>query len=296
MAEVVRSLVHFAQSAFVEMIHSLAVIHAPDNYGVLPPWMVRIKEKTTPDVQEGIARYGEVPGWDAIRNLALNDPGARDLSVPAVVDRLDGQDVGLARFLRGFWTDVFSEEYYWIEPLLVRSVNEQALRLSKSGVAGYLAGLIPESARRGASVLLDTDAGLLDITSVPKVVLVPTLFECPRVLYHLPEEVVYLSYQAGATTARRSDITPPAQLSLLLKALGDETRLKILKLMVEKRRCTQELALELGLSEPTISRHLKLLREVVLVSGEKEGNYIHYSLRLERIAELETKLLDFFRA
>lgn len=94
----------------------------------------------------------------------------------------------------------------------------------------------------------------------------------------------------------RDKLTPPESLSRLLRALGDETRMKILKLILESRHCTRDLAVELELSEPTISKHVKILKEADLISSEREGNYIYYSLRLERIAELQMKVLDFLRS
>lgn len=67
-------------------------------------------------------------------------------------------------------------------------------------------------------------------------------------------------------------------LSVLLKALSDKTRLKIVYLLLEYDFCVGALAKNLCLSEATVSQHLKVLRKAGLVTGEKRGYYTHYDL------------------
>ncbi len=74
------------------------------------------------------------------------------------------------------------------------------------------------------------------------------------------------------------EATALTQTARLFKALGDETRLRILATLAHRTLCVCHLARELGLSQPTLSHHLKILREVGLVVGEKDGQWIHCSL------------------
>jgi ArsR family transcriptional regulator len=95
---------------------------------------------------------------------------------------------------------------------------------------------------------------------------------------------------------RPENMAPPEPLAQLLKTLADETRLKILKLILEERKCARDLAEALELAEPTISRHLRRLRDAELVDTSEDGNFIYYTAKLERIAELHMKVLDFLRS
>lgn len=61
----------------------------------------------------------------------------------------------------------------------------------------------------------------------------------------------------------------------LLKALADESRLRILGLLTEKSASVDELSTYLGLKPPTISHHLSKLRDVGLVHMRPQGN-VHY--------------------
>lgn len=64
-----------------------------------------------------------------------------------------------------------------------------------------------------------------------------------------------------------------------LKALADETRLRMLALLIQQGTplCVCEITPQFNLSQPTISHHLRLLREAALVRGEKHGTWMYYS-------------------
>lgn len=64
----------------------------------------------------------------------------------------------------------------------------------------------------------------------------------------------------------------------ILKALGNRDRLMIIELLSEKDRCVCELEAALQKSQPSISRHLKILEDANLIQGWKHGKFTHYSL------------------
>lgn len=68
-----------------------------------------------------------------------------------------------------------------------------------------------------------------------------------------------------------------------LRAIADETRLNIIKFLLEKDFCVKALAGKLEISESAVSQHLKILREAELVLGEKKGYFVHYRVRKENI-------------
>lgn len=66
----------------------------------------------------------------------------------------------------------------------------------------------------------------------------------------------------------------------LFKALGDETRLEILGLLAAAgtELCACDIEGHFELSQPTISHHLRILREAGLVTGERRGTWVYYAL------------------
>lgn len=65
----------------------------------------------------------------------------------------------------------------------------------------------------------------------------------------------------------------------IFKALSDETRLRVIKLLQERELCVCELMQVLNMSQPRISRHLSVLKNAGLVDDRREGKWVHYSLR-----------------
>ena len=75
------------------------------------------------------------------------------------------------------------------------------------------------------------------------------------------------------------------------KALGDETRLKIVLMLNNQARPVNEIVDFFNLSQPTISRHLAVLKQAGLVKAKRHSQQILYSLNEENISD---KVLQFF--
>ncbi|MCX7682323.1 MAG: metalloregulator ArsR/SmtB family transcription factor [Anaerolineae bacterium] len=69
----------------------------------------------------------------------------------------------------------------------------------------------------------------------------------------------------------------------MCRGLADPTRIMILYCLADGPRYVTELAEMLEMSQPAVSRHLKVLRERGLVTATREGNNIYYSLRDRRV-------------
>ena len=68
------------------------------------------------------------------------------------------------------------------------------------------------------------------------------------------------------------------QLEAALKAAGDPTRTRILKILEEGELCVCQVQAVLRLAPSTISKHLSLLKAAGLVDDRREGRWVHYSL------------------
>lgn len=78
----------------------------------------------------------------------------------------------------------------------------------------------------------------------------------------------------------------------VLKALADETRLEMFGRLLRTKGsiCACDLEEGFDLAQPTISHHLKLLRDAGLVTTERRGTWIHYAANREAAAKLGTFL------
>ncbi len=78
----------------------------------------------------------------------------------------------------------------------------------------------------------------------------------------------------------------------VLKALGDPTRYKILELLAScgNNLCVTGISKKLEISQPVISQHLKVLKNAKVVSADRAGYHIHYSINLNIITDLVEQL------
>lgn len=82
------------------------------------------------------------------------------------------------------------------------------------------------------------------------------------------------------------------KLAVLLKALGDENRIRILRLLRQGEKCACRLLEELEISQPTLSHHMKILCEAGIVCAHKDGKWMRYSICCEGVCELRGMLKE----
>lgn len=88
------------------------------------------------------------------------------------------------------------------------------------------------------------------------------------------------------------------QMADYFKALGDVTRLILIKLLTSHKEhsfCVSELAERLHISQPAVSQHLKVLKNVGVVKASRNGNKVFYEIDIDafiKYGEISQKLLN----
>lgn len=72
----------------------------------------------------------------------------------------------------------------------------------------------------------------------------------------------------------------------LFKALNDETRRQIIELLKVRDMNAGEIAEAFNISKPSISHHLDILKRAELISSEKKGQFVEYSLNTSILEDL----------
>jgi ArsR family transcriptional regulator len=62
------------------------------------------------------------------------------------------------------------------------------------------------------------------------------------------------------------------------KVLADETRLRILEILLEEPQCVSDLVTRIKMEQSLVSHHLRILKEAQLVEGHRQGKKIYYKL------------------
>ena len=84
-----------------------------------------------------------------------------------------------------------------------------------------------------------------------------------------------------------------AQLAVMFKALGDRVRLRLVSLIARHpggEACVCEISVPFDVSQPTISHHLKLLREAGLLECERRGTWVYYRVVPSVLQQLSSVL------
>jgi DNA-binding transcriptional ArsR family regulator len=77
---------------------------------------------------------------------------------------------------------------------------------------------------------------------------------------------------------RVADIKEAKIRGRFFKALGDESRLRIIGLLAVREMCVCELMSALKMTQPTTSHHLKILEDAEIIKSRKDGKWVFYSL------------------
>jgi DNA-binding transcriptional ArsR family regulator len=129
---------------------------------------------------------------------------------------------------------------------------------------------------------------------VKRVILAPSYFSRPYNFLMSASDFRLFGYPVSDEALEEVDpLAAPQAVVRLHRALGDETRLKILKLLAGRDLYLTEIAQQLELSKPTIKHHLALLRSAGLVTITEAGTVMYYSLRRNRLDDASADIKRF---
>ena len=91
-----------------------------------------------------------------------------------------------------------------------------------------------------------------------------------------------------ALPAAPGPVDPAAALQAaeIFRVLADPSRLRILSVLAGRELCVHQLARAVGMSQPAVSHHLRILRHMRLVSHQRRGRHIFYRLDDDHVESL----------
>src|SRR6266487_3531726 len=241
-----------AYSPLTECVMSLKVLLQPKRHPLHRRW-AREVGRASASLQEGFDRYAFAFRDNGPTVYVGGSAGVPSLAeaLELLLDQPQAFIAEFAAFIERYFEQVFAKEWERIEPLLADSVVDAGERIASVGFYEALTQLSPRlrgDARRRQLVIEKWFEH--DYTLLPgdELTLAPSVYVWPHLAVFLldgawPKSIVY---PAPFLAARRPARMPPDELVCLLRALGDGTRLRTLRLIAERPRSTQELAPLLG--------------------------------------------------
>jgi DNA-binding transcriptional ArsR family regulator len=294
MAPALREEVAYFGQHFDEWLGIADVVHLVDPTGLTVPEflgrMAQLPPTTIVTLTLGIADEQAYAGYaaptEAATLTALKEAQADSQSF---ADRL-------LAVLRRYWEEMFAAEWERRRPLLDQRRALELTRLDTMEPVTWLASLhdrISYDRESGSLVFHKRQELRFALQQLERIVCLPSTFTAPHLMvgYARRQLFIYINVPLSITTLERV----PSALLDVAKALADETRLRIYKAVLKQPHYTQELALAMGLAEPTISRHLKILKAAKLVRSSKEGAVVLYTGIVDPVDRLPAAMREYLR-
>ena len=237
------------------------------------------------DVRALVERRAGAYGSAAVATarLAWEDPA-----------RLLGRFVAL---LQSYWERAFADEWRTLGPRLEGVARRDARTVLTRGVYAVLDGRFADTVvdpAEGWFLRHSPHAHEVRPSRRRPVTFVPSVYVWPHVRVNCdapwPLAVIYPPEDVRAD-ARADPV--PARLPRALRALGEPTRLQLLRVISERPRSTEELTHLVGLSAAGTSKSLGLLADAGLVRRRRDGYYVLYELAPDALADLSRELAAY---
>lgn len=266
-------------SQFVDLVNALddaTVVRAIVSEGLRNPEMAPVVERALAGDEAAIEEYAN--------SSHEMQPDKEHAHMTSLLFRRPESVLGPTRGILGAWLDHFTPLEERIAAMIERDVELRA-EDRRSLAPGDLIERTTGGVRFGSE------------PGVRRVILAPSYFARPFNFLLAADDWRLFGYPIADAALDASDpLAPPQGVVRLHRALGDETRLRILRLLRDRDLYMTEIAQLLELSKPTIKHHLVLLRVAGLVTVVEEGGLTYYSLRRDRLdaasADLKRFLLD----
>lgn len=193
-------------------------------------------------------------------------------------NNLDGVRTEALELLRG-WNDQYFQS---IDPAILEGLAAEADRLARRAEVDTPVDVVEEA----------TGAVFVPSEPVDSVLLIPQYHYRPWNLYGLFGRMQLYRYPADVVPPAPGE--PPIGLMRVTRALGDESRLRILRHLAGGTRSFTELVQLMGLSKSTVHHHLVILRAAGLVRLEHHNDKSRlYSLRPDAARSLNERLTAY---
>lgn len=219
----------------------------------------------------------------ARKRLLARYPDDMRPTVTAVLSDLEGTRTALLAALRVWYDAVFAAERERIRPLLQQEAVAMERRRAEAPPDAFI-----EQAMRG--VQWQSAAGLR------RIVFAPSYFCRPAVFYHVWHGTMTFCAPLvfSSPDARRGDPRAPDEETLrFFLALGDPSRLRILRLLAERQMYLTELAERMELTKATTKHHMVKLRDAGLVTLYDRERMTFYELRPDVVRHARQLLSNY---
>ena len=301
----------FSYSPLLEMLSSMHVISKPEHHLDRIEWMNKVREELPQELIDRVRDVSAITNEYMIVMDFTHMKPYSELSIPDTLLELDKlalfqwnklfgnyqtsikkeQKHQILGVMKDYYEMLFQYEIGYLQPFLIRILKKEMEACKEEGLLARINRYHQRlKIDAGSIVFYKNKEYRYHLNSLNKITVTASTFISPHLLMHEDKGDLYVTMLVPVE--EKKDIVP-TDLTSLLKALADETRLKILRELSKRPDSTQRLAIKLKLTEAAISKHLKMLHQVGLVDKHRQGNYIMYQLDRNAVDYLPYTLYEF---
>lgn len=273
--------------------------------------MEEVPDKVSQELLHNIKKYGRITGeWLIPMDFSHLSP-YKDLSIPDAIKEIEklslrqwnevyqlyDMSIGweekniIIGIMQNYYDTFFYNEINFLQPFLIHTIKRKINMFMEEGLLNGMSKIHERLEINESKIIFHKNRDYsFDLDKLNKVVITASTFISPHLLMHEDKNILYLTMLVSLEEINEA---VPDDLIDLLKALGDGTRLRILREMKTGSESTQSLALSLNLTEAGISKHLKILCNARLIKKKRQGNYMMYSINKNAIDYIPYKLYEF---
>lgn len=298
--------IHFSYLPAWEFFWSLHVLTKPEHHNGRKAFVERVSKEHEELVVQ-VRDLAELSNDWIFLVDADEWEEVRDLEIPQVLQALEQMTIyrfnqmiayyhspvdirkrdQLLALVRRYYEEVFQEKEEALRPLLIRQLQEEWQYSKSAGFWSWCSRLHPRLQvqedcliyRKEHEYVYRKD-GIRQICATVSTFLHPHLWRYERA-GRLQMVRSVLAEPVDSALAAEPEI--PSELVGLFQALGDQTRLQLVQLLLKKPSTTKELAATLGITEAAVSKQLKQLSEAKLVRKHRESRGVIYEFRKSEV-------------
>lgn len=187
----------------------------------------------------------------------------------------------ILRTVEQYYDAAFRKEEMILRPYLLRVLRDEREKCQQEGIWNWCKKIHSRlSVEQDRIIYLKNREYSFEKNEIQTVFVTASTFLSPHLWLYKNDSGLEV---VKSVLTEREECGVPEDFVRILKALGDKTRLQIIKYLLQGVCTTQALAQVMGISEAAVSKHMKVMREAELVRKTKKGFYIEYEFRTEVI-------------
>lgn len=200
----------------------------------------------------------------------------------------------LVKVLEAYWNEAFRKEWGAIGQYIAKVIGQEKIILNRSNPLEYILRLHKDVVLQDNRIVFKkTPEYGIRINDIQNVRIFPSVFSDPHLMANVIGNNLIICINLNFHSVMlHEDI--PRDLFDLLNAMGDLSRLKVIKILWNGDSTTKELSEILKLTPGSVSQHLKILKKANLVQTKKVKKCVYYQLIKDPFYDMNQKIIEYF--